>query len=234
MKATVVIPTYNEKDNISLLVKQILNTAPQINILIVDDNSPDGTGLIADKLASDNPEIKVLHRPSKEGLGRAYAAAFKILLSSSVECIITMDADFSHDPAILPYFLKEIEKHDIIIGSRYIKGISVLNWPLSRLVLSILANKFIRFTTGLPLKDCTSGFGCYRRQALQQLDFKNFASGSYAFLFELKYKLFKKSFDIIEIPIIFTERRAGQPKMSWKIISEAFFTVFKLRFLKIY
>ena len=232
MKTTIVIPTYNEKDNIIPLTEQVFKVAPQAGILIVDDNSPDGTGQIAGNLAKNNPHIKVLHRAAKEGLGKAYIAAFKHLLLTDVECIITMDADFSHDPKYLPDFLKEIERHDVVIGSRYIKGISVLNWPLSRLILSVLANKYIRLMTGLPVKDCTSGFGCYRKRALEGINFKNFASGSYAFLFELKYKLFKKRFDIIEIPIIFTERRAGQPKMSKKIMFEAFFTVLRLRFKK--
>jgi len=144
-----------------------------------------------------------------------------------------MDADFSHDPKYLPDFLEAIEKYDVVIGSRYTDGVSVLNWPLYRLILSVLANKYIRFMTGLPTKDCTSGFGCYKINALKEINFENFASGSYAFLFELKYKLFKKGFNINEIPIVFTERRAGQPKMSRRIIEEAFFTALRLRFSKL-
>jgi len=232
MKTTVIIPTYNEKDNVIPLAEEIFKVVPQVDILVVDDNSPDGTGHIADELAQKNNHIKVLHRQKKEGLGKAYIEAFKYLLLSDTEYIITMDADFSHDPKYLPDFLKTIEKHDVVIGSRYMHGISVLNWPLYRLILSVLANKYIRFMTGLPIKDCTSGFGCYKKYVFKEINFENFASGSYAFLFELKYKLFKGGFIINEIPIVFIERRAGQPKMSKKIIKEAFFTALRLRFSK--
>lgn len=230
MKTIIVIPTYNEKDNIPSLVEQIFNAVPDVNILIVDDNSPDGTGQLTDQLAKNNHKIKVLHRPFKQGLGRAYAEAFTYLSSSDADCIISMDADFSHDPKYLPELLKYAQDFDVVIGSRYIQGISILNWSLLRLILSVSANRYVKIATGLPINDCTSGFVCYRKSALAQIDFKNFASGGHAFLFELKYKLFRKGFRLKEVPIVFTERRTGRSKVSKKIITEAFFTALKLRF----
>jgi dolichol-phosphate mannosyltransferase len=230
MKTTVVIPTYNEKDNISSLVKQILSVEPQFRILIVDDNSPDGTGKIADQIASNDSQVKVLHRTAKEGLGKAYLAAFKYLLQSDTDYIVTMDADFSHDPKYLPNLLEGIEEDiDAVIGSRYLRGVSVLNWPLSRLILSVLANRYVRLVTGLPIKDCTSGFACYKRGVLKKIDLEAIRSEGYAFLVELKYKIFIKGFKIKEVPIVFTERQDGCSKMSHGVIIEALFMPWKLR-----
>jgi dolichol-phosphate mannosyltransferase len=230
MRAIVVVPTYNELANLKTLVEKLQQYAPQLHILIVDDNSPDGTGHLADELCEADPErISVLHRERKEGLGRAYVDGFKEVLKKDYEYILQMDADLSHDPVYLPDFFAEIQNHDLVVGSRYLKGISVVNWDLKRLVMSKLATNYVRFVTRVPFTDATSGFSCWRREALEAISFQNAFSSGYVFLVELKYKAYRKGFRVSEVPIIFIERKSGNSKMDWAVIWEAFWGVLRLR-----
>ncbi len=232
-KAVIVIPTYNEAENVEALITEIHKNVPQINILFVDDNSPDGTGRLIKKLKARNPKILLLERAQKNGLGRAYIDGFKIALEKGFEYIFEMDADFSHDPKELPNFLNEIVENDLVIGSRYIKGVNVINWPLKRLLLSYYANVYTRIVTGIPIRDCTGGFKCFRRGVLEAIDFHRIKSNGYAFQIELNFKVWKKGFRIKEIPIIFYDRIHGESKLSKKIMWEAVFLVWKLRFLSL-
>lgn len=229
MKITVVIPTYNERDNIEKLSAMILAQDERINILFVDDNSPDGTGEIADRLASGSDRIRVLHRAGKMGLGSAYREGFKIAIDDCADYIIEMDADFSHDPAMLPLFIEKMSNHDLVIGSRYINGVSVVNWPIRRLILSYCASIYTRMITGLRLTDCTGGFKCFRREVLESLNLSSIKSDGYSFQIEMNYRCFEKGYRIGEIPIIFVDRHAGTSKMSKQIVREAVFMVWKLR-----
>ena len=229
MNITVVIPTYNERDNIEKLSAMILAQDDSINILFVDDNSPDGTGEIADRLAFGSERIKVLHRPGKLGLGSAYREGFKIALDNNADLIFEMDADFSHDPAMLPLFIEEMRRYDLVIGSRYKNGVSVVNWPIRRLILSYCANVYTRTITGLHLTDCTGGFKCFRRSVLEAIDLSTIKSDGYSFQIEMNYRCHEKGFRIGEIPIIFVDRHAGTSKMSKKIVREAVFMVWKLK-----
>jgi dolichol-phosphate mannosyltransferase len=230
MRAIVVVPTYNELANLKTLVEKLQEYAPQLHILIVDDNSPDGTGQLADELRNSDPDrISVLHRERKEGLGRAYVDGFKEVLKKDYEYILQMDADLSHDPVHLPDFFAEIQNHDLVVGSRYLKGISVVNWDLKRLVMSKLATNYVRFVTRVPFTDATSGFSCWRREALEAISFQNAFSSGYVFLVELKYKAYRKGFRVSEVPIIFIERKSGNSKMDWAVIWEAFWGVLRLR-----
>jgi len=230
MKGVVVVPTYNERENIEELIEKTLSTSPDIDILIVDDNSPDGTGEIAEKIAKENPRVKVLHRPGKMGLGSAYVEGFKWALKKGYDFIMEMDADFSHNPEDIPRFIEMIEEYDLVIGSRYTDGVSVVNWPISRLLLSYFANIYARTVTGVPIMDLTGGFKCFRREVLESINLDTIMSDGYAFQIEMNYRAYKKGFRITEIPIIFIERRAGSSKMSKKIVWEAFWLVWKLRF----
>lgn len=230
MRAIVVVPTYNELANLKTLVEKLQQYAPELHVLIVDDNSPDGTGQLADELHDANPErIAVLHRERKEGLGKAYVDGFKEVLKKDYEYILHMDADLSHDPVHLPDFFEEIKNHDLVVGSRYLNGISVVNWDLKRLVLSKLATNYVRFITRMPFTDATSGFNCWRREALEAISFQNAFSSGYVFLVEMKYKAFRKGFRVSEVPIIFIERKSGNSKMDWAVIWEAFWGVLRLR-----
>ena len=230
MRAIVVVPTYNELANLETLVQKLKQYAPELHVLIVDDNSPDGTGKLADELAVADPErISVLHRERKEGLGRAYIEGFKEVLRKDYEYILQMDADLSHDPIHLPDFFANIQNHDLVVGSRYLKGISVVNWDLKRLVMSKLASNYVRFITRMPFTDATSGFNCWRREALEAISFQNAFSSGYVFLVELKYKAYRKGFRVGEVPIIFIERKSGDSKMDWAVIWEAFWGVLRLR-----
>jgi dolichol-phosphate mannosyltransferase len=230
MRAIVVVPTYNELANLETLVQKLKQYAPELHVLIVDDNSPDGTGKLADKLAVADPErISVLHRERKEGLGKAYIEGFKEVLKKDYEYILQMDADLSHDPVHLPDFFANIQNHDLVVGSRYLKGISVVNWDLKRLVMSKLASNYVRFVTRMPFTDATSGFNCWRREALEAISFQNAFSSGYVFLVELKYKAYRKGFRVGEVPIIFIERKSGDSKMDWAVIWEAFWGVLRLR-----
>ncbi|TWJ19142.1 polyprenol monophosphomannose synthase [Geobacter argillaceus] len=229
MKALVVIPTYNERGNIEKIIPQILAQDEGIHILVVDDNSPDGTGEIADRLASVNERIHVLHRSGKLGLGSAYRDGFRYALEQGAGNIIEMDADFSHDPAMLPVFLEKIQSVDMVVGSRYLNGVSVVNWPLRRLMLSYFASVYTRIITGLKLSDCTSGFKCFRREVLQAIDLTKIRSDGYSFQIEMNYRCHEKGFRIGEVPIIFIDRHAGTSKMSRQIVLEAVVMVWKLK-----
>ncbi|MEK6646411.1 MAG: polyprenol monophosphomannose synthase [Candidatus Firestonebacteria bacterium] len=230
MKTLIVIPTYNEKQNIELLVDELLQLGDYIRILIIDDNSPDGTGEIADTLASKYKQIEVIHRAGKLGLGSAYVAGFKYALKQDVDYILEMDADFSHDPKIVQYFIEAMEKYDVVIGSRYLTGISVVNWPLRRLILSLMASMYVRIVLNLSIRDCTAGFKCFKKEVLQNINLDAIHSDGYAFQIEMNYRCFKKGYKIGEIPIIFMDRHIGSSKMSKKIVYEAIWVVWRLRF----
>jgi len=225
----IIIPTYNERDNIAPLITAIFQEVPQANILIVDDNSPDGTGEFCDELAAENRQIQVLHRARKMGLGTAYREGFRLALEAGMDYIIEMDADFSHDPKILKVFLAEIEQHGVVIGSRFCRGVSVVNWPLRRLVLSLLASMYVRFVTGLNLSDTTTGYKCFRRDVLAKIDLDRIMSQDYAFQIEMNYWAMRLGYSIKEVPIIFIDRHSGTSKMSTGIINEALFLPWQLR-----
>lgn len=229
LKAIVIVPTYNERDNIIRLAREILEQHPSLHILFVDDNSPDGTGLLADEIAATDERICVIHRAGKLGLGSAYRVGFKAALKMGADFLIEMDADFSHDPKILPLFLETIQNCDLVIGSRYLNGVSVVNWPIRRLILSYFASVYTRFVTGLGIMDCTSGFKCFRRSAIEAIDLERVTSDGYSFQIEMNYRCMEKGFKIVEVPIIFIDRHAGSSKMSRRIVREAVFMVWKLR-----
>ncbi|MFH1688443.1 MAG: polyprenol monophosphomannose synthase [bacterium] len=228
-RALIIFPTYNERDNIEKIVHAVLPMDPRIHVLIVDDNSPDGTGKIADRLAAQESKVQVLHRRKKDGLGRAYIAGFKWAIEHDFDYIMEMDADFSHGPEYLKDFLREIKEYDLVIGSRYISGVNVINWPMSRLLLSYFANTYSRIVTGLPLRDATGGFKCFRRSTLEAIDFDDVHASGYAFQIEMSMRVWKRGFKIKEIPIIFYDRTAGESKMSRRIMFEAVWMVWLLR-----
>jgi dolichol-phosphate mannosyltransferase len=228
-RALVVVPTYNEAMNLPLIVPQILAQDPGIDVLVVDDNSPDGTGELADRMAAAEPRIHVLHRPGKGGLGKAYLAGFRWALERDYEFVFEMDADFSHDPKFLPVFLRAAQDADLVIGSRYKTGVNVINWPISRLLLSLGANQYARGITGLPVMDSTGGFKCFRRRVLAAIDFDQVRSNGYAFQIEMSFRAWKKGFRLVEIPIVFTDRVEGQSKMNKRIVREAIWMVWWLR-----
>ena len=231
MRCLVVVPTYNERDNLSGIIESIFEHAPEAHVLVVDDNSPDGTGDLADELNRSQPErIFVIHRSSKEGLGPAYIQGFKYALDHGYEIIVQMDADFSHDPKFLPAFFEAIKTNDVVIGSRYVEGISVVNWDLKRLILSKAASFYVRSITGMPIADCTAGFICWRREALIAIDLNRPLSNGYVFLAEMKYRAFRKKLRIKEVPIVFVERRLGVSKMSGNIMIEGVLSVLRMRF----
>lgn len=225
----VVVPTYNERDNIEKLVGAILAQHEGVEVLVVDDNSPDGTGEIVDGMAAGNPRIHVIHRPGKLGLGSAYREGFRFAIGVGAEYIVEMDADFSHDPVMLPVFFEKMADYDLVIGSRYLNGVSVVNWPLRRLMLSYFASVYTRLITGLNISDCTGGFKCFRRGVLEAIDLNRIKSDGYSFQIEMNYLCVEKGFRIGEIPIIFIDRRAGSSKMSKKIVREAVLMVWKLK-----
>lgn len=233
MNGLIIIPTYNEKENIREITKAVLELPYDFNILIVDDNSPDGTGDIADELSANDNRIHVLHRPGKRGLGPAYIAGFGWGLKRDYDLLFEMDADFSHRPEYLHDFMKEIENADLVLGSRYISGVNVINWPLGRLLISYFANRYSELITGLPVRDATGGFKCYRREVLEAIDLSKVKSTGYAFQIEMSMKAYAKGFRIKEIPIVFYDREKGTSKMSFHIAREAAWMVWKLRFLKI-
>jgi dolichol-phosphate mannosyltransferase len=225
----VVIPTYNERDNIEKLVGAILAQDEGVEVLVVDDNSPDGTGEIVDKMVDCNSRIHVIHRAGKLGLGSAYREGFRFALDAGAEYIVEMDADFSHDPAMLPVFFEKIVDYDLVIGSRYLNGVSVVNWPIRRLILSYFASVYTRLITGLKISDCTGGFKCFRKEVLEAIELDRIKSDGYSFQIEMNYRCVEKGFRIGEIPIIFIDRRAGSSKMSKKIVREAVIMVWKLK-----
>jgi dolichol-phosphate mannosyltransferase len=228
-KTLIIIPTYNEIENIGSIVPRALQQDDRIEVLVVDDSSPDGTGELADRLAADDPRIHVLHRENKEGLGRAYLAGFKWALEHDYEYIFEMDADFSHDPKFIPEFLRAIEHADLVIGSRYKDGVNVINWPMSRLLLSKGANLYSHFVTGLALTDSTGGFKCFRRRVLETLNLDAVHSNGYAFQIEISFRAWKRGFKLVEIPIVFVDRVEGHSKLSKKIVREAVWMVWFLR-----
>ncbi|MCX7723146.1 MAG: polyprenol monophosphomannose synthase [Verrucomicrobiae bacterium] len=227
-KALVIVPTYNERDNLKPLVDRLLALPIRVDLLIVDDNSPDGTGALADELAAQYPFIHVLHRKQKEGLGRAYVAGFKWALERHYEFILEMDADLSHDPADIPRLIEAAKDADCVLGSRYIGGIRIMNWPLGRLILSKSAAKYVQVITGMPFTDPTGGFKCFRRRALESIDLDTIRSNGYSFQIEVTHRLWRQGMKIVEVPIVFTERREGRSKMTGHIVREAFFMVWRL------
>ena len=224
----IIVPTYNERENLSRLAQRLLALPMRVDLLVVDDGSPDGTGKLADELAGKHPEIHVLHRTGKNGLGRAYIAGFKWALERGYEFIFEMDGDFSHDPDDVPVFLEAAKNADLVLGSRYIGGIRVINWPLKRLMLSRCAGKYVKLVTGMPFTDPTGGYKCFRRRALQAINLDKIRSNGYSFQIEMTHKLWRQGFKIVEVPIIFTERAEGRSKMAGHIVSEAFWMVWRL------
>ena len=230
-RVLVVTPTYNERDNLPVLVRQVLGRGPDFSVLVVDDASPDGTGAVADALAAEFPgRVHVLHRTGKRGLGRSYVDALSQAVTMDVDIVCQMDADFSHDPQYLPDMVRGLTEggHDLVIGSRYLNGVSVVNWPLRRLILSTFANNYVRTITGLPARDCTSGYRCWRREALAKLPLRQFVSDGYAFLVEMLFEAMGMGLRIGEVPIIYVERREGQSKMSRGVIFESVFVPWRL------
>ncbi len=231
-RALVIIPTYNEAVNLSNLLPQVLAQDPQIEVLVVDDNSPDGTGQLAEGLAADNRRVHVLHRSGKQGLGTAYLAGFKWGLEQDYAYFFEMDADFSHDPAHLKEFLKAVHDADLVLGSRYLAGrVTVVNWPMGRLLLSYFANVYARWVTGLKIWDLTGGFKCYRRRVLEGIDLTQVRSNGYAFQIEMSVRAWRKGFKLAEIPIVFVDRTEGQSKMNRAIVREAVWMVPRLRLM---
>jgi dolichol-phosphate mannosyltransferase len=231
-RALVIIPTYNEIENLSRIVPQVLEQDPRLEVLVVDDNSPDGTGAAADELARTSPRVHVLHRAGKLGLGTAYRAGFKWALERDYEYVFEMDADFSHDPKHLPQFLEAIRNADLVLGCRYLQGrVTVVNWPMGRLLLSYFANLYARVVTGLSLSDSTGGFKCFRRRVLATVDLDAVRSGGYAFQIEMSFRAVRKGFRITEIPIVFVDRTDGVSKMSGTIVREAVWMVWRLRLM---
>jgi len=232
MKTLIIIPTYNEIGNLRPLLEGIFSNAPETNILIVDDNSPDGTGKLADEISEQNPQVAVMHRSGKLGLGTAYIAGFKYAIDKGYDAAFEMDADFSHDPKYLPDFLKAIEQADLVIGSRYVKGGSTPNWSLLRRIISGGGNIYTRFVLGISVHDCTAGYRCYRREVLENLNLDTVQAQGYAFQVEMVYRVFKRGYRIVETPITFMDRRVGQSKMSGNIFVEGFTSVLRMRFNK--
>ncbi len=231
MNTIVVIPTYNEIENVDSLISAVCGSLPDTHILIVDDNSPDGTGAKVKEIMRNNRQVHLLERTGKMGLGTAYCDGFEWALSKNFDYIFEMDADFSHDPKDLPRFLQEMDKHDLVIGSRYSNGVNVVNWPLSRLMLSYGANIYTQVITGLPIKDATGGFKCFRADILRKINLSSIKTNGYGFQIEMNYRVWKNGGKIKEIPIIFIDRRSGVSKMNKSIIYEAIFLVWKLRFM---
>lgn len=226
----VCIPTYNEILTLPQIVPAVLRQDPRFEVLVIDDASPDGTGELADRMGREDPRVLCLHRTSKEGLGKAYLAGFRWALERDYALVFEMDADFSHDPKFLPDFLAAIEQADLVVGSRYKTGVNVINWPMSRLLLSYGANLYARWITGLPLTDSTGGFKCFRREVLQALNLSRVDSNGYAFQIEMSFRTWKKGFRLAEIPIVFVDRVEGHSKMNRKIVREAIWMVWWLRF----
>ena len=233
MRCLVIIPTYNEKDNIERLIPKVLAKSEELDLLVVDDNSPDKTFQLVENIARDNPSVSLIKRKGKLGLGSAYVAGFKYAIEKGYDCIIQMDADFSHNPKDITKLLKGIERNDCVIGSRYISGINVVNWSFFRLFISYMASHYVRIITGLPVKDPTGGFKCIKISTLKTINLDKILSDGYSFQIEMTYRIWLKNFSIKEIPIIFTERQAGKSKLSKKIVREAIYMVWKLKILAV-
>ncbi|MGQ9664110.1 MAG: polyprenol monophosphomannose synthase [bacterium] len=233
-RGLVIIPTYNEAVNIERMIRKVISVSNQLDVLIIDDNSQDNTAAIVENMAKDDNRIHIIKRPKKMGLGTAYVSGFGYALEHNYDFVFEMDADFSHDPNDLPRFIELLGEYDLIIGSRYINGVSVVNWPMKRLLLSFFACMFARMVTGIPVKDLTSGFKCYSRKALQSVNWQKFKVDGYGFQIQSVSGIYWAGLPIKEIPIIFVERRAGTSKMSKRIIWEAFWLVWKLRLISIF
>jgi dolichol-phosphate mannosyltransferase len=227
-KTLVIVPTYNERENLPNMAAHLAKLPAPVDLLVVDDNSPDGTGRIADELAAKNPWIHVLHRAEKNGLGRAYCAGFAWALQRQYELIMEMDGDFSHNPDDIPRFMEAAREADLVLGSRYCNGIRVINWPLKRLLLSTGAARYVRIITGMPFTDPTGGFKCFRRRALESIDLDAIRSNGYSFQIEMTHKIWQNGMRVVEVPIVFTERFQGHSKMSKKIVREALVMVWRL------
>ncbi len=228
-RTLVVVPTYNERENVGPLVREVLRH-DGFRVMVVDDRSPDGTGALADELAREFPgRVEVVHRAGPRGLGRSYIEAFARALEQDVDLVCQMDADFSHDPKYLPALAAETARYDVVVGSRYLQGVSVVNWPLRRLVLSTLANRYIRAVTGLDVRDCTGGFRCWRRDALARIPLSRIASDGYSFMVEVLFEASRRGCRIGEVPIIFVERRAGRSKLSSLALAESLVMPWRLR-----
>ncbi len=224
----VIIPTYNESENLSQIVPAILEQDDRVEVLVVDDNSPDGTGALADQLAAAFARVHVLHRERKEGLGKAYLAGFRWGLERDYQRLLEMDADFSHDPKFLGPMLAAANEADLVLGSRYKSGVNVINWPMSRLLLSYCANIYVRWVTGLPLTDATGGFKCFRRAVLEAMPFDRIKSNGYAFQIEMSFRAWRQKYRLVEIPIVFVDRIEGSSKMNKSIVREAIWMVWWL------
>jgi dolichol-phosphate mannosyltransferase len=234
-RALVIVPTYNERENLPRLVPLILAQDPSLETLVVDDGSPDGTGEIADQLSAEQPRLHVLHRTGKLGLGTAYITGFRWALEKGYDCILEMDADFSHDPEHLPTFLEAIKEFDVVLGSRYLHGrVTVVNWPIGRLLLSYFANIYARWITGVPVADLTGGFKCFRREVLAAIPLDAVESNGYAFQIEMSFRAWSRDFRLGEIPIMFVDRDIGESKMSKKIVREAVWRVWRFRALSVF
>lgn len=234
MKAIVIVPTYNEAENIANLIDKIFSVDSNLHILVIDDNSPDGTAEIVKRISEKDPRVNLIQRPGKLGLGTAYIEGFKYALANGYEAIFEMDADFSHNPEDIPRFLDALEDADLVIGSRYLTGVNVINWPLRRLMLSYFANLYTRIITGMPVRDATGGYKCFRAEALKQIDLDKVKTNGYGFQIEMNFRFWAKGFRVKEIPIVFVDRRNGVSKMNKKIILEAVFLVWKLKLCKIF
>ncbi len=233
MKTLIIIPTYNEIDNIEKLLEQVLAKSETIEVLVIDDNSPDGTALRVKFMQSSEPRIHILERPGKMGLGSAYVTGFKYALERDYDYIMEMDADFSHNPEDIPLLLNAAKKYDLVIGSRYCEGVNIIHWPIKRLLISYFASKYVRTITRMPVKDPTSGFKCFQRKVLENIDLDKILSDGYAFQIEMNFRAWVKGFHIKEIPIVFTERKNGVSKMSRRIVWEAAWMVWRLEVMKI-
>jgi dolichol-phosphate mannosyltransferase len=231
VKPIVVIPTYNERGNIEKIISAVLHVVPEVHILIVDDNSPDGTAALVEAMMLSDTRIRLLKRAGKLGLGTAYCEGFQLALQWGYDLVLEMDADFSHNPEDIPRFLEELKTYDVVIGSRYSNGVNVVNWPLRRLILSYGANLYTRIITGMPIKDATGGFKGFRAEILRKIDFSEIHSNGYAFQIEMNYRLWKAGAKMKEIPIVFIDRTSGTSKMSRSIVYEAVFLVWKMKFM---
>ncbi len=227
-ETVVIVPTFNERDNLPSVAQRILALPVPVDLLVVDDNSPDGTGQLADELAAKHPQVHVLHRTEKNGLGRAYCAGFAWALERKYQFICEMDGDLSHNPDDIARLLEAVLEADLVLGSRYCNGIRVINWPLGRLMLSKSAAKYVQVVTGMPFSDPTGGFKCFRRSALESIDLQAIRSNGYSFQIEMTHKIWRQGLRIAEVPIIFTDRFQGTSKMSGHIVREAFFMVWRL------
>jgi dolichol-phosphate mannosyltransferase len=233
-RCLVIIPTFNEADNLPQLIPTVLGLGEHFHILIVDDNSPDGSAKLVKEMQKKEPHLFLIERSGKMGLGTAYVAGFRFALANNYDFVFEMDADFSHDPAELPRLLEKAGEYDLVIGSRYISGVNVVNWPMRRLILSYGANVYTRIITGMPVRDATGGFKCFRRKVLESIDLNSIHSNGYAFQIEMNFKTWRKGFRVCEIPIVFVDRRIGESKMSKHIVYEAVWMVWRLKFRSLF